>query len=269
MSVDTITCGSFVMRHGDETAYAGGISQARNASAAVEVMLRGLKMYGMAQAVGELIEQGAPAFTAAVPILSQLLKAEMSEREVRSIAYQIKAARFPAYKDLAGFDFASSEVNEALVRQLHCGEFIDGAHNVVAVGGPGTGKTHIATALGVQAVEHHRKKVRFGSRQHPVLAALPHSPPSIWSICWSRKKLQTRQGNWRSACCGSTSSSSTSWDTCRSARQAERCCSTCSANSMNAPASSSPPTSASANGPLGFGMIPRIMRRLRCSATPK
>ena len=42
-------------------------------------------------------------------------------------------------------------------------DFIDGAHNVVAVGGPGTGKTHIATALGVQAIEHHRKKVRFFS----------------------------------------------------------------------------------------------------------
>jgi DNA replication protein DnaC len=48
-----------------------------------------------------------------------------------------------------------------LVRQLHRGEFIDGAHNVVALGGPGTGKTHIATSLGVQAVEHHRKKVRL------------------------------------------------------------------------------------------------------------
>ena len=124
-------------------------------------MLRALKMYGMAQAVSDLTEQGAPAFDAAVPILSQLLKAELAEREVRSIAYQIKAARFPAYKDLAGFDFASSEVNEAMVRQLYRGEFIDGADNVVLIGGPGTGKTHIATALGVQAVEHHRKKVRF------------------------------------------------------------------------------------------------------------
>ncbi len=131
------------------------------ASAAVVVMLKALKMYGMAQAVGDLIEQGAPAFDAAVPILSQLLKAEMAEREVRSIAYQIKAARFPAYKDLAGFDFAASEVNEAMVRQLHRGEFVDGADNVVLIGGPGTGKTHIATALGIQAVEHHRKKVRF------------------------------------------------------------------------------------------------------------
>src|SRR3546814_3832450 len=100
---------------------------------------------------------------AAVPILSQLLKAEMSEREVRSIAYQIKAARFPAYKDLAGFDFAVSEVNEALVRQLHRGDFTDSADNVVLIGGPGTGKSHIATALGVQAVEHHRKKIRFFS----------------------------------------------------------------------------------------------------------
>lgn len=133
------------------------------ASAAIVVMLRGLKMYGMAQAVGDLIEQGAPAFTSAIPILSQLLKAEMAEREVRSIAYQIKAARFPAYKDLAGFDFASSEVNEAMVRQLQAGAFIDGADNIVLIGGPGTGKTHIASALGIQAVEHHRKKVRFFS----------------------------------------------------------------------------------------------------------
>lgn len=133
------------------------------AGSAVVVMLRGLKMYGMAQAAGELMEQGAPAFDAAVPILSQLLKAEIAEREVRSTAYQIKAARFPAYKDLAGFDFASSEVNEAMVRQLSGGEFTLSADNVVLIGGPGTGKTHIATALGVQAIEHHRKKVRFFS----------------------------------------------------------------------------------------------------------
>lgn len=72
------------------------------ASAAVVVMLRSLKMYGMAQAVDELIEQGAPAFDTAVPILSQLLKAELAEREVRSIAYHLKGARFPAYKDLTG-----------------------------------------------------------------------------------------------------------------------------------------------------------------------
>jgi DNA replication protein DnaC len=96
-------------------------------------------------------------------MLAQLLKAEVAEREVRSIAYHMKAARFPAYKDLSGFDFAASEINEATVRQLHRGEFMDGAQNVVLIGGPGTGKTHAATALGVQAVEHYRRKVRFFS----------------------------------------------------------------------------------------------------------
>ena len=133
------------------------------ASAAIVIMLRGLKMHGMAQAVTDLMDQGAPAFDAAVPILSQLLKAEMAEREVRSVAYHMKAAHFPAYKDLSGFDFAASETNEAMVRQLHRCEFLDGAQNVVLVGGPGTGKTHIATAIGIQTIEHHRRKVRFFS----------------------------------------------------------------------------------------------------------
>lgn len=110
------------------------------AGAAIVIMLRSLKMPGMAQAVGDLLEQGAPAFDAAIPMLSQLLKAEMAEREVRSIAYHMKVARFPAYKDLSGFDFAASEVNEALVRQLHRCEFMDAAENVVLIGGPGTGK---------------------------------------------------------------------------------------------------------------------------------
>ena len=123
------------------------------ASAAIVITLRSLKMSGMAQAVADLMEQGSPAFEAAMPILSQLLKAETAEREVRSVANRIKAARFPSYKDLAGFDFASSEANEALVRQLHRCAFIDSADNVVLIGGPGTGKTHIATALGVQAIE--------------------------------------------------------------------------------------------------------------------
>jgi ATP-dependent 26S proteasome regulatory subunit len=77
------------------------------------------------------------------------------------VSYQIKAARFPAYKYLAGFDFAASEVNEALVRQLHCGDFMENADNVALIGGPGTGKSQMAAALGVQAVEHHRKKFRF------------------------------------------------------------------------------------------------------------
>lgn len=154
------------------------------ASGAVVIMLRSLKMYGMAQAATDLIEQGAPAFDASVPILAQLLKAEMAEREVRSIAYHMKVARFPAYKDHSGSDFSASEVNEATVRQLHRGEFIVGGQNVVLIGGPGTGKTHVATALGIQAIGIIAR--RCGS-----------SPPSNSSTRSSRRRPRARQDNWQ------------------------------------------------------------------------
>lgn len=125
--------------------------------------LKALKLHGMAQALSELDAQASPAYQHAQPILDALIKAEIAEREVRSINYQKKAARFPVYRDLAGFDFRQSPVDEARVRQLYRGAFIDPAHNVVLVGGPGTGKTHLATALGLQAIEQLHRRVRFFS----------------------------------------------------------------------------------------------------------
>jgi len=130
---------------------------------AMMVSLKAIKLYGMAQAVDDLARQGSPAYQSAQEMLGILLKAEMAEREVRSISYQMKVAKFMAYRDLASFDFSQSAANEALIRQLHRCEFIDQAHNVVLVGGPGTGKTHLATAIGVQAVQHQHRRVRFFS----------------------------------------------------------------------------------------------------------
>jgi IstB-like ATP binding protein len=183
------------------------------AAGAVVIMLRTLKMHGMAQAVGELTEQGSPAFEGALPILSQLLKAETADREVRSTAYQLKAARFPNYRDLSGFDFASSEVNEALVRQLHRCEFLEDAHNVVLVGGPGTGKTHLATAIGVQAIEHHR--------------ASASSRPSNSSTPSNRRSFSESLGRSLVGSPIPTSSFSTNLAICRSAPLAGRCSSIC------------------------------------------
>jgi DNA replication protein DnaC len=125
--------------------------------------LKGLKLHGMAHAIDELAKQGSPAYKGAESILDSLLKAEVAEREVRSVNYQVKVARFPAYRDLSGFDFSQSVVNEALIRSLHRGLFMDNAENIVLIGGPGTGKTHLATALAVQAIMHLHRRVRFFS----------------------------------------------------------------------------------------------------------
>lgn len=128
---------------------------------ALVTTLKSMKLHGMADAVAELAEQGAPAFKQSKELLEKLIKAEVAEREVRSINYQMHIAKFPAHKDLAGFDFAESVVSEGQIRALHRCEFLDDAENIVLVGGPGTGKTHLATAIGVQAVIHHHRRVRF------------------------------------------------------------------------------------------------------------
>jgi DNA replication protein DnaC len=130
---------------------------------AVVANLKSLKLYGMAGAVSELAEQGAPAYQQSTGLLDQLIRAEVADREVRSINYQMKIARFPAHRDLTGFKFADSAVDEALVRTLHRCDFLAQTENIVLIGGPGTGKTHIATALGIEAIVHHHRRVRFVS----------------------------------------------------------------------------------------------------------
>lgn len=86
---------------------------------AMTTTMKSLKLFGMAQAIDDLAQQRGPAFNKAEPILEDLLKAEVAEREVRSINYQMKAARFPSYRDLSGFKFEESSVDEQLVKTLH------------------------------------------------------------------------------------------------------------------------------------------------------
>jgi DNA replication protein DnaC len=86
-----------------------------------------------------------------------LLKAEISEKQARSIKYQLTIAKLPLAKDVDGFEFKGTPVNESLVRDLAGGDFIAQQRNVVLVGGTGTGKTHLAMAIA-------RSCIRAGSR---------------------------------------------------------------------------------------------------------
>ncbi len=124
---------------------------------------KGLSLHGMASAWPELLGTARIKALDHETVVHQLLKAESAQREVRSMAYQMRAARFPAHRDLTGFAFDQAKVDEVLVRDLHQMKFLDSAHNLVFVGGPGTGKTHLATSLGIEAIRVHGKRVRFFS----------------------------------------------------------------------------------------------------------
>ena len=128
------------------------------------VELKQLRLHGMADAWGDLVEQGThPGLESSRWLLEHLLQAETTDRGMRSVNHQMHAAKFPVHRDLAGFDFDTSPVDRKLVLHLAETGFTEAAHNAVLVGGPGTGKTHLATAIGVAGITRHGRRVRFYS----------------------------------------------------------------------------------------------------------
>jgi DNA replication protein DnaC len=89
-------------------------------------------------------------------IVSDLLNAEISEKQARSIKYQLTIAKLPLAKDLADFTFEGTPINETLVNDLAGGGFI-AQRNAALVGGTGTGKSHLAIAVA-------RSCIRGGAR---------------------------------------------------------------------------------------------------------
>jgi len=124
---------------------------------------KALKLYGMAQCWAELSSAGTVNLQLCEGLIRTLLEAETTDRGVRSIRYQMNAAKFPCHRDLAGFEFEVSPVDRTLIGQLSNLSFTEAAQNIVFVGGPGTGKSHLATALGVKAINEYGKRVRFFS----------------------------------------------------------------------------------------------------------
>ncbi len=125
---------------------------------------KALRLYGMASGYAELLQNGSATEIERTDwLLRHLVEAEQTDRGLRSIRYQMHAARFPIHRDLAGFEFAQSKVDRRQIDTFATLAFTEQAENLVLIGGTGTGKTHLATALGVQAITGHGKRVRFYS----------------------------------------------------------------------------------------------------------
>ncbi len=90
-------------------------------------------------------------------IVGGLLTAEISEKQPRSIKYQLTIAKLPLAKDIDDFRFEGTPINQTLVNDLAGGGLIAQQRNAVLVGGTGTGKTHLAIAIA-------RSCIRSGAR---------------------------------------------------------------------------------------------------------
>ena len=132
----------------------------------VTVELKALRLHGMAGAWADLQTQAGPEqLQQGQWLMEHLLQAEGVDRASRSVNYQMHAARFPIHRDLAGFDFEVSAVDRQLVTQLARCEFTEAAHNVVLVGGPGTGKTVVALHRAAYLLHADRVRVALHSDQ--------------------------------------------------------------------------------------------------------
>src|ERR1700690_3981033 len=120
-------------------------------------MMGSLKLYGMRSTYDETLATAIKRKHEPQRFVGDLLKAEISEKQARSIKYQLTVAKLPLAKDVDDFAFKNTPINEALVRDLAGGGFIAQQRNVVLVGGTGTGKTHLAIAIA-------RSCIRDGAR---------------------------------------------------------------------------------------------------------
>ena len=116
-----------------------------------------LQLYGMKAAFDEIMATAVKRQHEPQRVIADLLTAEINEKQARSIKYQLSIAKLPLAKDLDGFQFDGTPINETLVRDLAGGGFLDQQRNAVLIGGTGTGKTHLAIAIA-------RSCIRSGSR---------------------------------------------------------------------------------------------------------
>jgi DNA replication protein DnaC len=123
--------------------------------------LKALKLPTISAECEEVARQCARERVDHLGYLARVCELELIERERKAASRRLKGARFPAVKTLGEFEFAAqAAIPEMLVRSLMRCEYIDKRENVLLIGAAGTGKTHLATSLAVEACQRG-KRARF------------------------------------------------------------------------------------------------------------
>jgi DNA replication protein DnaC len=127
----------------------------------LEVYLKRLRLPAIGRHYQELARQAAQGNLPYEAFLLALVELEAQQREENAHQKRLRLAKFPVIKSLDQFDFtAVPSLNKARILDLAQGEYLNKRENLILMGNSGTGKTHLATALGLIACQQG-KKVRF------------------------------------------------------------------------------------------------------------
>jgi DNA replication protein DnaC len=140
------------------------------------LQLRSLGLYVIAERYAEVADEATRTKSPYTQYLGTLVSAQLSARMDRSFRERLARARFPAYKTVEEFNFSFQPgVDERLVRTLATLQFLKDNQNVLLVGPPGVGKTHLAIALGVRACQERKRVAFYGVQELLDHLAIAHA----------------------------------------------------------------------------------------------
>lgn len=122
----------------------------------INLMLQ-LKLNGMIESYDDIISDSIKRKAPISYVLCELLKSEAKTRKLKAIKNRMNIAKFPEDKDLHNFTFSDTPINSEQIMNLYSSDFVKTSRNIIMIGGAGTGKSHLATAIAQKAVRKEYK----------------------------------------------------------------------------------------------------------------